>query len=139
MRQQTLGDVLEDLFDLEFSHRVTVYHLETGDVDNPDWERAAVRTIEVQLHPLTGKERQVRSENYGGAQVTHEAFCEADDVLVIGAKLVATHRRMENRQYQAIDGADQEAFTLLGKQRVPGLPEPWTQVQLDLSQQTPVR
>jgi len=137
MRQATLGSLLSDLYDLDFTHRVRVETLETGDVNNPGWE-TALAAVDLQVQQISGQERVARAEDYS-LRLTHIAFADATDEVVIGARLVETYQLDEHGVWQAVAAADAETWIVLGKEKIRGLPEPWNQVQYDLNQMTPTQ
>ena len=137
MRQATLGSLLSDLYDLDFTHRVRVETLETGDVNNPGWE-TALAAVDLQVQQISGQERVARAEDYS-LRLTHIAFADATDEVVIGAQLVETYQLDEHGVWQAVAAADAETWIVLGKEKIRGLPEPWNQVQYDLNQMTPTQ
>ena len=137
MRQATLGSLLTDLYDLDFTHRVRVETLETGDVNNPGWE-TALAAVDLQVQQISGQERVARAEDYS-LRLTHIAFADATDEVVIGARLVETYQLDEHGVWQAVAAADAETWIVLGKEKIRGLPEPWNQVQYDLNQMTPTQ
>jgi len=137
MRQATLGSLLTELYDLDFTHRVRVETLETGDVDAPDWE-TALACLDLQVQQITGQERVSKADDYA-LRLTHTGFCDATDELVIGCRIVETHHLDEQGSWVAVASADAEKWLVLGKEKIRGLPEPWNQVQLDLNQMTPTQ
>ena len=137
MRQATLGSLLSDLYDLDFTHRVRVETLETGDVNNPGWE-TALAAVDLQVQQISGQERVARAEDYS-LRLTHITFADATDEVVIGARLVETYQLDEHGVWQAVAAADAETWIVLGKEKIRGLPEPWNQVQYDLNQMTPTQ
>jgi len=137
MRQATLGSLLSDLYDLDFTHRVRVETLETGDVNNPDWA-TALAALDLQVQQVSGQERVARGEEYA-LKLTHTGFANAADEVVIGSRLVETHHCNEQGMWEAVDADDAEVWVVLGKEKVRGVPEPWDQIQLDLNQMTPTR
>ena len=137
MRQATLGSLLGDLYDLDFTHRVRVEVQETGDVNAPGWE-TALAAYNLQVQQVTAYERLAKAEDYT-LRLTHIAFADATAEVVIGARLVETHQLDEHGEWQAVADADAEKWIVLGKEKVRGVPEPWNQVQLDLNQMTPTR
>ena len=137
MRQETLGSLLGELYDNDFTHRVRVETLETGDVDAPDWETALV-SMDLQVQQTSAQERIAKADDYT-LRLTHTGFCDATDELVIGCRLVETYQLDEEGHWQAVADADAEKWLVLGKEKIRGLPEPWDQVQLDLNQMTPTR
>jgi len=137
MRQATLGSLLTDLYDLDFTHRVRVETLATGDVNNPAWA-TALAALDLQVQQLSGQERVARAEDYA-LKLTHIAFADTAAEVVIGARLVETHHVNEQGVWEAVAAADAETWIVLGKEKIRGLPEPWDQVQYDLNQMTPTR
>ncbi|MFA5636878.1 MAG: hypothetical protein WC977_13355, partial [Anaerovoracaceae bacterium] len=67
----------------------------------------------------------------------HEAFCADNSDLTIGCRVIVTHNRQENATWSWVPSTEQTTYTVRGKQRVPGMPEPHGQVRLDLNQVTP--
>jgi len=137
MRQATLGSLLGDLYDLDFTHRVRVETLATGDVNNPDWE-TALAALDLQVQQVTATERVAKAEDYS-LRLTHIAFADASAAVVIGSRLVETHHLNEQGDWDTVAAADAEKWIVLGKEKIRGLPEPWDQLQLDLNQMTPTR
>lgn len=137
MNQATLGDLLADLYELDFTHRVTIEVQETGDVDAPAWETAK-EYWDLQVQQANAQERIAKAEDYE-QRLTHMGFCNNDDNLVIGCRLVETYRLNEQGHWDSVAAADAEKWLVLGKEKIRGLPEPWDQVRLDLHQITPTR
>ena len=136
MKQHTLGTILGDLYEGDFSHRVSVQLEQTGDVDSPGWD-TIVTGFDLQIQQASARDRVARAEDYS-MNLTHVGFANDDDYLAIGARLVETHRWAEDGTWVGV--ADEgERWLILGKEKIRGLPEPWNQVRLDLHQLTPTR
>lgn len=138
MNQATLGSLLTDLYDLDFTHRVDIELQATGDVDAPAWA-VTLEAFDLQVQQPTAQERLAKADDYGGMRVTHIAFCNDAEALVIGCRLVEKYRLDEQGHWDSVEAADAEKWLVLGKEKIRGLPEPWEQVRLDLNQMTPTR
>lgn len=134
MRQHTLGSALDELYRGGFTHRVDVQTLETGDVDNPRWLTVR-RGLPVAVQMVNAGERLARSEQYE-LRTTHQSFCEDAAEVLIGTRWVEVERRFE-RGWVEVEPQVAHTWIVQGKDEIPGVPEPTTQVRVDLHQMSP--
>jgi hypothetical protein len=133
MNRATVGTVLESLLtNHSASSLLEIEHQGTGDTNAPAFETAVTGHEALLLH-LNARQRQSRAEAYSHP-VTHEAYCEDTADLEIGCRVRETHRKAEGGTWEAVPREQQVRCTVLGKERIPGLPEPHGQVRLDLNQ-----
>lgn len=137
MRQATVGSTLATLYTRSATRLLRIDVERTGDADFPSWDPVA-SGIPALVLQLNADQRQRRSQGYS-SPATHEAFCDDQDDLVIGCRIVETHVRQEGAVWSWLPVTEQTTYTVLGKQRVEGMPEPHTQVRLDLNQRSPTR
>lgn len=137
MRQATVGSTLQALYARSATVLLRIDAERTGDADFPPFDPVASGVAALVLQ-LNADERQRRGEAYSNP-VTHEAYCDDQPELEIGVRVVVTHRRQETGVWAWLPASEQTTYTVLGKQAVPGVPEPSTQVRLDLNQRSPTR
>ena len=135
MNRASVGSTLTNLYKRSATSLLRVDVQRTGDADFPAWDPVA-SNIPALVVQLDARQRQTRSENYQNP-VTHEAFCDDHDDLVIGCHVIVTHNKLENAVWSWLPSTEQITYFVRGKQRVPGMPEPHGQVRLDLNQVTP--
>jgi hypothetical protein len=135
VRQATVGSTLATLYARSATVLLRIDVERTGDVDFPSWDPVASGVPALVLQ-LNADQRQRRSEGYS-SPVTHEAFCDDQDDLMIGCRVVETHVRQEGAVWSWLPSTEQVTYLVRGKQSVPGMPEPHGQVRLDLNQVTP--
>jgi len=135
VNRASVGSMLTNLYARSATSLLRIDVERTGDVDFPGWDPVASGVPALVLQ-LNADQRQRRSEGYSNP-VTHEAYCDDQDDLVIGCRVVETHVRQENAIWSWLPVTEQATYTVLGKQRVEGMPEPHTQVRLDLNQRSP--
>ena len=137
MRQSTLGSELRDFYELDLNRWCRVEAQATGDLNSPTWATVKVRQ-ELLILPMSARERVTRADWYQQT-VTHSAYCEGDNTyLKIGYRLVEVRRKDEQGRWLLTPAAEVTTWEILGKEKVPGLPEPFDQVRLDLAQVSPV-
>lgn len=134
MRQATVGSTLSTLYTRSATRLLRIDVERTGDADFQAWDPVASGVPALVLQ-LNADQRQRRSEGYSNP-VTHEAYCDDQDDLVIGCRVVETHVRQEGAVWSWLPVTEQTTYTVLGKQRVEGMPEPHNQVRLDLNQRS---
>lgn len=134
MRQATVGSTLQALYTRSATVLLRIDAPRTGDIDFAPMDPVAsgVAALVIQLN---ADQRQRRSEGYSNP-VTHECYCDDQPELEIGVRVVVTHRRQETGVWAWLPASEQTTYTVLGKQRVEGMPEPHTQVRLDLNQRS---
>jgi len=137
MRQHTRGSLLAELFRGDFTHQVDVEVQQTGDIDNPGWQRTS-RAMSVIVQVLSAQERVVRSEQYD-LVTTAQGFCDDAPELIVGSRWVETARRTEAGEWESVDPDHATVWLVQGKQAIPGVPEPTFQVRVDLHQMSPTR
>jgi hypothetical protein len=142
MRQATLGGQLGDLLQHSATTRCSIERLEAADKDEPDWEPAGgsgdLATVDALIAEGKSDRQSGNTPSYSHP-VTHDGYCEDSADLVIGCRLVETHRRDEVGDWIAITSPEAQTFLVLGKFRVLGMPQPWGQLHLHLWQMTPAR
>lgn len=137
MRQATVGSTLATLYARSATVLLRIDAQRTGDSDFPTWDPVASGVAALVLQ-LNADERQHRGETYGNP-VTHECYCDDQEELEIGVRVVETHRRQETGVWAWLPSTEQTTYTVVGKERVPGVPEPHSQVRLDLNQRSATR
>jgi hypothetical protein len=137
VRQATVGSTLAALYTRSATRLLRIDVERTGDADFPGWDPVASGVPALVLQ-LNADQRQRRSEGYSNP-VTHECYCDDQPELEIGVRVVETHHRQETGVWAWLPATEQTTYTVLGKQRVEGMPEPHTQVRLDLNQRSPTR
>jgi len=135
VNRASVGSTLTSLYTRSATSLLRVDVQRTGDADFPAWD-PVVSNIPALVVQLDARQRQSRSEAYQNP-VTHEAFCADNSDLTIGCRVIVTHNRQENATWSWVPSTEQTTYTVRGKQRVPGMPEPHGQVRLDLNQVTP--
>jgi len=135
VNRASVGSTLTSLYTRSATSLLRVDVQRTGDADFPAWDPVA-SNIPALVVQLDARQRQSRSEAYQNP-VTHEAFCDDNSDLTIGCRVIVTHNRQENATWSWVPSTEQTTYTVRGKQRVPGMPEPHGQVRLDLNQVTP--
>jgi hypothetical protein len=114
-----LGDTLTALHTGTFDTLCTVEAQATGDVNSPTWAATETR-FPLRLEDASQQERQ--PEQWGYAHpLTHKAYCEDSAHLMVGYRLVETHRKGASG-YVALATGVPETFLVLGFFRVPGMP-----------------
>lgn len=143
MRQSSLGTALDTLMVRSYDMRARVEQRVATDTTEGEWEET-IHNLLCTVQDQSARDRQATEAVYSHP-VTHIAYCDDDDDLSIGDRLVMTWRMRDNRrmlrraQYRWTRVVESEMYLVLGKHRVSGLPEPHNQVQLDLWQMTPTR
>jgi len=137
VNRASVGSVLTSLYARSASSLVEGEHQGTGDTNAPPFETAATGHPALLLQ-LSARQRQSRAQAYNDP-ITHEAYCDDRTELEIGCRVRETHRKAENGAWVLIPREQQVRCTVLGKERVPGLPEPHSQVRLDLNQVSTTR
>jgi len=137
VNRASVGSVLTSLYSRSATSLLEIEHQGTGDTNAPAFDTAATGHPALLLQ-LNARQRQSRAEAYS-SPVTHQAFCEDLADLEIGCRVRETHRQAENGTWLLIPREQQVRCTVLGKERVPGLPEPHSQVRLDLNQVSTTR
>ena len=135
MNRASVGSTLTRLYTRSATSLLRVDVQRTGDADFPAWD-PVVSDIPALVVQLDARQRQTRSEAYQNP-VTHEAFCDDNDDIVIGCRVIVTHHKLENSTWAWLPSTEQVTYLVRGKQSVPGMPEPHGQVRLDLNQVTP--
>jgi hypothetical protein len=114
-----LGAQLTALHVDTFDTLCTLEAQATGDVNAPTW--AAVQTrFALRLEDASVQERQAHQATYSNP-LTHKAYCTDSEHLMIGYRLVETHRKTGAGWVALATGAG-ETFLVLGLFRVPGMP-----------------
>jgi hypothetical protein len=137
VNRATVGSVLGDLYERSATSLLEIEHQGTGDTNAPAFAPVATG-LRALLLQLNARQRQSRAQAYT-EPVTHEAYCEDTTDLEIGCRIRETHRQAENGTWTLVPREQQLRCTVLGKERIPGLPEPHTQVRLELCQLGPTR
>lgn len=135
MNRASVGSMLTNFYARSATSLLRVDVQRTGDANFPAWDPVA-SGIPALVVQLDARQRQSRSDAYQ-SPVTHEAFCDDNADITIGCRVVVTHYRLENAIWSWLPSVEQTTYLVRGKQRVPGMPEPHTQVRLDLNQVTP--
>lgn len=135
MNRASVGSMLTNLYTRSATSLLRVDVQRTGDANFPAWDPVA-SGIPALVVQLDAKQRQSRSDAYQ-SPVTHEAFCDDNADITIGCRVVVTHNRLENAIWSWLPSVEQTTYLVRGKQQVPGMPEPHTQIRLDLNQVTP--
>ena len=137
MNRASVGSTLTNLYQRSATSLLEIRHQATGDSNRPEFNPVATGHPALLLQ-LGARQRQSRAEAYSNT-VTHEVYCEDHDDLEIGCRIRETHRKAENGEWMLLPGIEQTTWTVLGKQRLVGMPEPHGQVRLDLNQVSPTR
>lgn len=143
MRQSSLGTALDTLMVRSYDMRARVEQRVATDAGESEWEQS-IHNLLCTVQDQSARDRQATEAVYSHP-VTHIAYCDDDDDLSIGDRLVMTWRMLDSRrmlrraQHRWTRVVESEMYLVLGKHRVSGLPEPHNQVQLDLWQMTPTR
>ena len=137
MRKQTLGAILEELFTGDFTSRLRVERIATTDTDEPAWS-ITERGFDALILQAGVRDRVARSNDYNHP-LTHNGFCDVTDGINVGCRLIETHRKDEFDKWHPVASADAQMFFVMGIERIPGMPEPYGQLRLDLWQMTEVR
>lgn len=143
MRQATLATELTDLLAHSTTTRCRIERLQSGDIPDPVYQEAAGGSGEAGILDVLIVEG--RADRQGGSTpsyshpVTHDGYCEDNEYLVVGCRLVEAYRRDDVGDWVAITPPEAQKFVVLGKFRVLGMPQPWGQVHLHLWQMTPTR
>jgi len=142
MRQATLASELTDLLDHSTTTRCRIERLQSGDVPDPEYEDAGSsgESALVDVLIVEGKtDRQGGNAPTYTHPVTHDGYCEDDENLVVGCRLVEAYRRDDVGDWIAIAAPEAQKFIVLNKFRVLGMPQPWGQLHLHLWQATATR
>lgn len=142
MRQSSLGTALDTLMVRSYDMRASVERRVATDTTEGKWEET-INNLLCTVQDQSARDRQATEAVYSHP-VTHIAYCDDDDDLSIGHRLVMTWRMRDRRRLlrhtlRWTRVAESEMYLVLGKSRVSGLPEPHNQVRLDLWQMTPTR
>jgi hypothetical protein len=137
VNRASVASTLTDLYSRSAASLLEIEHQGTGDTNAPAFGTVATDHPALLLQ-LNARQRQSRAEAYS-SPVTHQAFCEDLEDLEIGCRVRETYRKAENGTWVVIPRDQQIRCTVLGKERVPGLPEPHSQVRLDLNQVSTTR
>lgn len=137
MNRASVASTLTDLYSRSAASLLEIEHQGTAEGNAPAFSTVATDHPALLLQ-LNARQRQSRAEAYS-SPVTHQAFCEDLADLEIGCRVRETYRKAENGTWVLIPRDQQVRCTVLGKERVPGLPEPHGQVRLDLNQVSPTR
>ena len=148
MRQSSLGTALDTLMVRSYDMRAAVERRVATDTTEGEWEEV-IHNMMCTVQDQSARDRQAVSGRSADASymhpITHIAYCDDDDDLSIGHRLVMSWRMRDRRrllrraQYRWTRVVESEMYLVLGKHRVSGLPEPHNQVRLDLWQMTPTR
>lgn len=142
MRQSSLGTALDTLMVRSYDMRAAVERRVATDTTEGEWEEV-IHNMMCTVQDQSARDRQATEAVYSHP-VTHIAYCDDDDDLSIGHRLVMSWRMLDRRRLlrhtlRWTRVAESEMYLVLGKHRVSGLPEPHNQVRLDLWQMTPTR
>ena len=138
MRKQTLGSVLDELYMRDWNVKLRIEAIGDTDEDDPAWATVG-RNFEALIIPAGIRDRQASMSLDYSFPLTHNCFCSSDDDIAIGRRLIETHRKDEFGNWHAIPAANVQVFQVLGIERIPGMPEPYTQLRLDLWQMNETR
>lgn len=139
MRQYTLGTLIDEIFDIEYNYICRLeLMIQDAEASNPPYGSTLANGIPIQLHDLSGTERVSRANLYE-KNVTQECFLKTHPDVNVGCKLILTHRILENGTNFSLPEKDREEFLICGIIKIFGLPAPVDQIQLDLSQITPMK
>lgn len=144
MRRALLTDVIEELWSLDYTTKVAVEQMATGDVNVPGYDTAhpVATGVPMGIQQMGAKERQQRSALYT-TPPTHTAYCDAAEYLRVGYRLRETHELSDGGRWAAITDATQQAlYEIIGIDRLPrtalaGITPPEQRV-LILSQTSPM-
>ena len=142
MRQSSLGTALDTLMVRSYDMRASVERRVATDTTEGEWEET-IHNLLCTVQDQAARDRQATEAVYSHP-VTHIAYCDDDDDLSIGHRLVMSWRMRDRRRLlrhtlRWTRVAESEMYLVLGKHKVSGLPEPHNQVRLDLWQMTPTR
>ncbi|MFA5635271.1 MAG: hypothetical protein WC977_05135 [Anaerovoracaceae bacterium] len=142
MRQSSLGTALDALMVRSYDMRASVERRVATDTTEGEWEET-IHNLLCTVQDQSARDRQATEAVYSHP-VTHIAYCDDDDDLGIGHRLVMSWRMRDRRRLlrhtlRWTRVAESEMYLVLGKHKVSGLPEPHNQVRLDLWQMTPTR
>ena len=143
MRQSSLGTALDALMVRSYDMRASVERRVATDAGESEWEQS-IHNLLCTVQDQSARDRQATEAVYSHP-VTHIAYCDDDDDLSIGHRLVMSWRMRDSRrmlrraQHRWTRVVESEMYLVLGKHKVSGLPEPHNQVRLDLWQMTPTR
>ena len=145
MRRQSLADEISDLWAADYTTKVAVEQMATGDVDVPGYDSTNPVTtgLPIAVVQMSARERQTRQAMYS-VPPTHDGYCEDGTYLLVGYQLRETHR-MDGlgRWVEVLDEADQSLWQIVAIERLPRLKlagvSPTSQVRLILSETTPMR
>jgi hypothetical protein len=142
MRQSSLGTALDTLMVRSYDMRASVERRVATDTTEGEWEET-IHNLLCTVQDQSARDRQATEAVYSHP-VTHIAYCDDDDDLSIGHRLVMSWRMRDRRRLlrhtlRWTRVAESEMYLVLGKHKVSGLPEPHNQVRLDLWQMTPTR
>ncbi len=142
MRQSSLGTALDTLMVRSYDMRAAVERRVATDTTEGEWEET-IHNLLCTVQDQSARDRQATEAVYSHP-VTHIAYCDDDDDLSIGHRLVMSWRMRDRRRLlrhtlRWTRVAESEMYLVLGKHKVSGLPEPHNQVRLDLWQMTPTR
>ena len=138
MNQATVGSLLQDFFERDYNVMVSVGRPEAEDVNAPGWD-ASAPPVAMMLEPAGVKDRQAGVMADYSHPVTHVAFSNVARNLRVGCKLTERRRHLENGTWENIPRGERQQYFVLAVERVPGVPQPFSQVKLDLWQMTETR
>lgn len=132
IRQYNIETILEHLFSLQYNYLCKVeVVLEAPNTNNPPYASTNTNNIPIQIHALMGQDRVNRAILYD-ENVSHEAFLELTEDIVIGGQIVLTHKYLESGETEILEDSAQKTYKIIGITEITGLPQPMEQMQLDL-------